>query len=1629
MRAGFTPIEELDRPSATDAAAPMEAPRSGFVPAAQDQAMPRRMGFTPVAELSTPPQPKLSPQQKRTEALRMAKDEALNSPPVALAETAANLLSQSVAIPVSGLAGLATEAGRALGLTQREGADVVREVGEALTYQPRGAAGQKAVEVITWPFQKLAEGGEAVGKRVLDATGSPGAATAVDVAINMLPAAVVPAWKATKQTLGERGAAQGSTPQSPPNAIGQAAHAPAVKPARSGFTPLESSDAQPIAASPNTTPDLPTRAQRLANDAQAMPGSEAQGLPEVRGRRDSGVPAVGEFSGLPERPGAGAEPAALAGAPGREGPLRAGELSVDAASRAGEAPGLLQAGELARAGDDGGRSRAPAGAAEPQYGAAPPGPRTPAGEPAQRQAVSGLDVADPPGPDASPARVGPAGQAARTGAVEADPAGLAGGAGPEPAAAPAPRAARYALIEADDLKASHDANLRQTPGYPETFMREGWTWAEAEQRVQAITRDLDPARLMRALDDAEGAPVVAPDGVVEAGNARAIALQRIYQASGHKADAYRAHLIEQAQRLGLDPATVATMEKPVLVRLPDEQAPRHAVSPPEVKAAGATWAPGANYVGAVDEAKLPNADGARTWTGERAKPIRREEIIEPFANALQTAVYEGRMPSRMRKNVLGFFRPRTEEVRIKRRADLETTAHELAHLLEQRFPEVTNSWGTGRPGWQVRRAELKGLSYDSRKIDEGFAEFVRHWMTQPEVAATRAPEFSKWFEDFVQRNPHREAIQQARDGMQAWFNQDAIDRARSKIGKPLHDAAHSRWDAFRQAALDDLHGVYRMERELNLGKIAPAGPYESARLTRAAASMADGAIRFGAPVRKPDGSYTFQGRGLQDILKPVADNLEDALLYFVGRSSRELLAQGREHLFTGAEIDAMLKLRTPEREQAFRDYQKWNSAILDFAQDHGVINSQARQMWQRTAYLPFHRVGQPDGFKGKPGDWSGVKALTGGTENLRDVLGNITANAAMLIDKAVKNEARAKIAALAEDPGRGGGRFMVKIEPESRPVKVSTEATVEAIIKGMGLDAKSPEAQTVRDMLASAPNMLEVLQGNMPPAGGNVVAVLKDGKPTWYEVADPLLLRALESIDRQHLPTFMRWLTLPKRITQAAITLTPDFMAANLARDTIMASVMTRSGFKPFLDSARGMRLRLTEDPLYRDFIANGGGLSSMYLDESRLRADLGRFYQRQGIDVRTVLNTPAKLLGFMEKALDAVESSSRLGEYRRAIEAGEHPRHAAYRGREVSVDFAMRGDSMAVNAYADTVVFLRAAMTSWDRMYRGLAHDPNRAQIMGKAGMLGAASVALYLANREDPRYQALPDWDRDAHWHFFIGGEHFRYPKVFEVGAVASTAERTVEALLQDDPQGLGKDVARIFATAFGVNLIPQAVAPLAEQAANKNFFTGAPIETPGMEDVQPFLRAKATTSETLRAAGMATATLPEGLQVNPVRAEALVRGYLATWGMYGLALADEAFFPDTKPAMRTDQLPVVRRFYSQEPQLRTRYEDEFYKALDEASRLRGTLRELDRQGHKHLADEKERAPMAGEALPLQRAAQGLAEVNAQMRQVRRDDALSPADKRVQLDALIAQRNDLLRRTVQAHEASIKLKKESPP
>lgn len=132
-----------------------------------------------------------------------------------------------------------------------------------------------------------------------------------------------------------------------------------------------------------------------------------------------------------------------------------------------------------------------------------------------------------------------------------------------------------------------------------------------------------------------------------------------------------------------------------------------------------------------------------------------------------------------------------------------------------------------------------------------------------------------------------------------------------------------------------------------------------------------------------------------------------------------------------------------------------------------------------------------------------------------------------------------------------------------------------------------------------------------------------------------------------------------------------------------------------------------------------------------------------------------------------------------------------------------------------------------------------------------------------------------------------------------------------------------------------------------------------------------------------------------------------------MYGLMLTDSAFFGKKLPERRADEMPVVRKFYEGVPAKHTKYEEMFYDMLGESERLRGTIRALDKTGREGMADEFADDPEAGRYRQLQRAQRSLQAINRDMNDVRLSSR-SREQKRLDLDALTAERNALLKSVV---------------
>jgi len=133
---------------------------------------------------------------------------------------------------------------------------------------------------------------------------------------------------------------------------------------------------------------------------------------------------------------------------------------------------------------------------------------------------------------------------------------------------------QYAVINANDLVASHSTELKTNKGYPQELQPRDRSRVASEAQITRIANSLEPEFLGESPKVSEGAPIVGPDMVVESGNGRVIALKRVYENGHDNAVKYKRWLEDNAEKFGLDVEAIKNMDSPVLVRIRQSEVDR-----------------------------------------------------------------------------------------------------------------------------------------------------------------------------------------------------------------------------------------------------------------------------------------------------------------------------------------------------------------------------------------------------------------------------------------------------------------------------------------------------------------------------------------------------------------------------------------------------------------------------------------------------------------------------------------------------------------------------------------------------------------------------------------------------------------------------------------------------------------------------------------------------------------------------------------------------------------------------------------------------------------------------------------------------------------------------------------------
>lgn len=1051
-------------------------------------------------------------------------------------------------------------------------------------------------------------------------------------------------------------------------------------------------------------------------------------------------------------------------------------------------------------------------------------------------------------------------------------------------------------------------------------------------------------------------------------------------------------------------------------------------------------------------------DGKTVKLKPEDEPTRREGIRQWLEGIIGPRIYQGKVRGQSR---LGFYRKNNGEVRVKNFDDVEVMAHEMAHWLDMYYGNRKRFTSLYRD--KRHREEVEALSYTSQKKlrgKEGFAEFIRLWLTQYSVAKERAPLFTEAFNKELAKDKSLDKkLRKLREEMHKWYLQGPMAQLIAKSGNELSMQEriirylHTRpAEMARQKMIDRIHAAKVVERTIR-GDIGDASDsaYKMFQMINGAESLHEAIVRDGTPELMEDGSYQFNGKSLSQVFEPAAKHgakrFNQLMEYFKARRADELMKQGRERLFTKQEIAAGLKLgvQYPEFVKTFEEFQAFNQRMLDFYEQMGLITKDQRDAFaeMNQNYVPFHRVIErlEDGEGG--GTSQIGRRLQGGTQNVRDIASNI-------VDGLFAN-VRASLLARAKRQlytdileSQDGSLFAAKIAPDSRLVKVELSQMADRVANAMAeagvtiskngmiisQDADSDtivDVDEIRQALEDNPKLLTFwTHGHKPNTLETYVDnVVINGKKVWFEVRDPLLVDMFTGMRGLKTNAFTNAMFAVKNTQTRLVTSMLQFLGPNAVRDTVSAAVLSRNKFIPVYDTLRGMGHVMFNTDTWKQFRLQGGG----YGTRIEARTEERRSRRQLDLPSQNLWDMTAKFLAGWDRFTSMFEYGSRVGDFARGVKAGKNQLETAWEAREVATDFSKMGNNEMWATYLRMVPFMNAGIQGLDKTARTVMEikgemkgknltklDEYKAQFLMKGSMLTALTVILWLINDDDERYQALTPDQKARFWWVFIPGvdEPVKIPRPYDIGHIFATIpEVALDYVKERDGKEAAETLAWTFANTLGVGDYPGILQPFIEVERNEKF-TGAPVVPYRLQNLPPEYQYVDRTPQIYRSVG-------EALGVSPLVAEHYTKGFLRYVEAYMVDASEALLWNEDEWGERpfqgngpTDYL--THQFRGQKVPYRTKWIEGYYNLRQRVQGAQERFRQLqdeairDQAGLREFAQDEVNVLLASMSKAIGTIDRAFADQNTIIASIKYNEDLSAEEKEQRIERYYQQKNQIL-------------------
>ena len=961
------------------------------------------------------------------------------------------------------------------------------------------------------------------------------------------------------------------------------------------------------------------------------------------------------------------------------------------------------------------------------------------------------------------------------------------------------------------------------------------------------------------------------------------------------------------------------------------------------------------------------------------RSVTRKEILDAVNNLFNQRVKSGRLG---RDNVRGWYNTKTDVIRSGNYGEIPVIMHELGHYVDNyfgfskdaRFNTEFNGVIQDRFGKAYNKLGMDGIR------GEGYAEFFKDYVSDRAKAKREFPEFYKHFTEAIAKEPELNGITNKLSKLvHEWHRQGGAERIKGSISFESKGKVSQAVDAAKNGEIRDIINkakseAYTMfvdelyplkelmdqiERETGEKIAFEDNVFLQASLARGWAGKAEALLEHGAPEH---GIKAFE-----DIVKNFNKNEQkDFSTYLVALHDLDLHKNKQKATFDYTEDAAVLgKYAGNERfQKAAKEIYKYQDYLLAMLVKEGMLTAKAyhtmRKMYPH--YIPFFRdmsdVGMQSflsGGKGFIDVSSPVKRLKGSTRDIINPLESIIKNTFQFVNAIERNHV---------------GRTFAKLADK----------------KGMG-------------------QIIERVNGDKAKTD-NTFNVWENGKKATYETT-PELIQTMRVLDREQSNMVAKILSYPANWLRAGATLSPEFILRNPVRDMIGASIYSKHGFIPVIDTFKGLALYLKKGDLFWEYQKSGAAHAAMVsLDRDYLGGKLRDIMSRES-KVTKLIKNPIEVLRAMS---EATEMATRLAEFdnarkgytgvsNRLFGKDRKPltaREAALESRDITLDFSRRGSH--VKKANQVIAFFNATIQGADKMARAFKEDP-RGMTVKTMLYITLPSILLWYMNKDDERYQELPQWEKDTFW-IIPGKENmYRIPKPFEAGVLFGTS---FERMLQyfDDAKnnrksvgfkGFGDRVIDSLAPSF----MPTAMIPVVEAMTNYSLFRQRNIIPQSQENLPAHLQYGANTSEVAKFVG-------DKINVSPYIVDNTIRGYgggLAGLGLSGIDAATGA--KENNASKKWYEAPGVRGFTAAP-----------YQSSNSVQRVYDDYKEQEKLHNEFkLTGQRPDGYDAKEFAKLKNASDSLKGLNKASKAIINNERMSGEQKREQLDKINMRKANIAR------------------